>query len=426
MRVATASYGSSGDFLPTLAVAGAMVRRGHEVTLVANPVYAGQAAAAGVRFVPAGAPRDLSMAIRESPDLLDPLRGGGRLIRDWLVPDIAAVYPAMRDLLAGEPHDCVIAANTAYGGSWAAMERCVPSVLVAATPLVWLNPRAPMPLTPWRLPDGIDGLLMRTLRAITGLAMGRVLRGAAATCGTRCGDVSYEGPARAAVLHAGMWSPQVRPLAPGDPPGALVCGAARASGLAGAGAELSPAVREFLEAGPPPVVVALGSVFSQGNAPLLRNLAEACVALGERCLVVGHLPGERLPVGVMVVPAEPYEALFPRARGVVVHGGAGSTSEALRAGRPIGVLPFGFDQYALGRVVERLGCGVTLGSRSNERLRSGLRRLLDDPAIRQRAETVGRGFAAEPDGAEVLAREIEARAAGAGPTRAVSPPPSAG
>ena len=39
MKIVASSFGSAGDFLPTLAVGAALRRRGHEVQFVGNPFY---------------------------------------------------------------------------------------------------------------------------------------------------------------------------------------------------------------------------------------------------------------------------------------------------------------------------------------------------------------------------------------------------
>jgi hypothetical protein len=412
MRIVAASYGSAGDFVPTVAVAVALARRGHDVRLFANPTYAAALAGSGLDFRPAGEPHDLPAAVRQDPTLLDPAKGGRRLVTDWLLPDIRATCTAIRDDLAQRPADLALCANTSFGCWWAAAEHGVPHVTVAASPLVWLNPRAPMPLTPWALPALVDGLLMRAVRTLVGVGLGWALRRTARALGVRGVDTGYRGPERNPVLNAGMWSPEVRPSAPGDPPASAVCGTARASAWAGGGAELSNDLRAFLDAGAAPVVIALGSVFSQGSATLLHQVAQAVLACAARAVVVGHLPGPQ-PSGVHVVSSAPYNALFARAAAVVVHGGAGSTAEALRSGKPVAVIPFGFDQYAMARVVERLGCGLWIPGRERDAsgLTLALRRLLGDERFAHAASAVGARSSAERDGAEVAADIIEARMA---------------
>jgi UDP:flavonoid glycosyltransferase YjiC (YdhE family) len=67
VRCLASSFGSAGDFLPTLAVAGALRRRGHDVRFVANPAYAARVAGAGLDLIPAGAAVDVGAKIEQNP-----------------------------------------------------------------------------------------------------------------------------------------------------------------------------------------------------------------------------------------------------------------------------------------------------------------------------------------------------------------------
>jgi len=53
-----------------------------------------------------------------------------------------------------------------------------------------------------------------------------------------------------------------------------------------------------------------------------------------------------------------HSRLFPRLAAVVHHGGAGTTSAAMRAGVPQLVVPHFADQFHFGALVEDLGIGV--------------------------------------------------------------------
>jgi rhamnosyltransferase subunit B len=166
-----------------------------------------------------------------------------------------------------------------------------------------------------------------------------------------------------------------------------------------------------LAAGAPPVVVGLGSAFSRVAGDLLRDVATACADLDRRCLVVGHPGGVAFPSNTLAVRWAPHERVFSRAAAVVVHGGAGTTAEALRAGRPIVGVPFAYDQFTLCEYVERLGIGrrVRVKRRSRADLMAMLREVLSNAAMAQRATEAGARFAAEPDGAETAAEVIERR-----------------
>jgi UDP:flavonoid glycosyltransferase YjiC (YdhE family) len=121
-----------------------------------------------------------------------------------------------------------------------------------------------------------------------------------------------------------------------------------------------------------------------------------------------------LPPATLAVGYAPYDQVFPRAAAVVVHGGSGTTGEALRSGRPIVGVPIAYDQFTLCEWIERLGVGVRMAvaRRSRGDVRRALDGVLSDAAMQARAATYGPRFAAEPDGAEVAADEVERLVAG--------------
>jgi UDP:flavonoid glycosyltransferase YjiC (YdhE family) len=84
---------------------------------------------------------------------------------------------------------------------------------------------------------------------------------------------------------------------------------------------------------------------------------------------------------VLALPYIPYSHIFPKASVIIHQGGSGTTGEALRAGRPMLVVPYGWDQPDNAYRVERMGAGLHL-PRSRytvETATAALRRLLDNP-----------------------------------------------
>src|SRR5262249_3029191 len=159
--------------------------------------------------------------------------------------------------------------------------------------------------------------------------------------------VSYRASERMAAIQLGLWSPIVRGPVRGDPPNGTICGFARCSGFGGTQPDVPSDVDSFLAAGPPPVVVGLGSIYSLTSGSTLLSIAQACASDGHRCLVIGHPAGLKFPPNTLAVRYAAYDRVFARAAAVVVHGGAGTTGEALRCGRPVVGVPFGFDQFTL-------------------------------------------------------------------------------
>jgi len=76
VKIVASSFGSAGDFLPTLAVGAALRRRGHEVQFVGNPFYETRVRNAGLGFIPAGEHWDVYDKIEKNPAYADPANTG--------------------------------------------------------------------------------------------------------------------------------------------------------------------------------------------------------------------------------------------------------------------------------------------------------------------------------------------------------------
>ena len=130
-----------------------------------------------------------------------------------------------------------------------------------------------------------------------------------------------------------------------------------------------------------------------------------------RCLLAGENAADiraHAPDGIGVFDYAPHSTVMPRA-GVIVHqGGVGTTAQALRAGRPMLVVPFGQDQPDNARRVVGLGVARTIprGGYRIDRVVRELSALLSDPGYAQRAAAVGEQVRAER-GTATACDEIE-------------------
>ncbi|HLL99711.1 MAG TPA: nucleotide disphospho-sugar-binding domain-containing protein, partial [Pyrinomonadaceae bacterium] len=119
-------------------------------------------------------------------------------------------------------------------------------------------------------------------------------------------------------------------------------------------------------------------------------------------------PPEPLPDSVIAVNYAPYAKIFPRASAIVHQGGVGTTAQALRAGKPMLVMPCGSDQYDNGARIERLGAGHTIMRKryKTDRVAARLKQLFDNPSYEKTAAELGRRVQAE-NGVRVACDAIE-------------------
>jgi UDP:flavonoid glycosyltransferase YjiC (YdhE family) len=119
-----------------------------------------------------------------------------------------------------------------------------------------------------------------------------------------------------------------------------------------------------------------------------------------------------LPASILAWDYLPYARIFPHAAAIVHQGGVGTTAQALRAGRPMLIVPFAYDQPDHAARITRLGLGRKLDrSRCTaDRVARELTALFSTPGINARAETIGariraeRGTAAACDALETQLR----------------------
>jgi UDP:flavonoid glycosyltransferase YjiC (YdhE family) len=158
-------------------------------------------------------------------------------------------------------------------------------------------------------------------------------------------DPLFEGQHSPELVLALFSSVLARPH-PDWPPNVVVTG--HVFHDASHGAALSPELESFLSGGPAPLVFTLGSSIVLIASDFWRESIDAARTLGMRAVLLtgGFAANQpvRLPDGVLVVDRAPHQLLFPRARVVVHQGGAGTTAQALRAGRPMLVVPHSHDQ----------------------------------------------------------------------------------
>ncbi|MCQ2478615.1 MAG: glycosyltransferase [Clostridia bacterium] len=119
-------------------------------------------------------------------------------------------------------------------------------------------------------------------------------------------------------------------------------------------------LEDFLSAGEKPVFIGFGSMTDKNPEQLKSVIIDAAKKCKKRILLQAGWVGftaDDLPDNVHLVEFIPHEWLFNQVCGVVIHGGAGTTASALKAGKPILVVPFGTDQNFWGANVHNSGYG---------------------------------------------------------------------
>lgn len=156
-------------------------------------------------------------------------------------------------------------------------------------------------------------------------------------------------------------------------------------------------VLESLPMGVRRVYVSLGTVFND-KPEVYRALIAGAAATGAHVIVSAGASLEALASlrgpTVQLFRRVPQVQLLAQVDAVITHGGNNTVQECLGAGRPMVVVPFGGDQAANARRVERLGVGVHLPppSLSADTVRAALAGLFA-PAVVARAAALSGALA---------------------------------
>ncbi|WP_354697995.1 glycosyltransferase [Paraconexibacter sp. AEG42_29] len=413
MRITLLALGTRGDVWPQIALASHLVDRDHDVTVATTVGFAPLVAGSGARLAPM--PTDLTTFLAGDKGQAVLRSGGPRAVEA-----MGTYYSGFSDALDAATLTAVEGAEAVFGNQ-ITFERAavVSEALGIPAGIAWPMPLGPTGAYPSAmLEPGFGGarvnlLSHRLVYAGWQLGVRSDLRAFRRRLGLAPGGPSglrRYAAARALQLHA--FSPSLLPrptdLGPEQPMTGLWQLPARIR--EGAGEAVPAAVDAWIDEGPPPVYLGLGSMPVPDTQRMLADVAAVTSELGVRglidatwCADAGPLPGHLHAVG-----STDHDLLLPRCRAAVHHGGHGTLAAGLRAGLPTLVCSVFADQPFWGRRVERLGVGAHVRFRKLDRatLRTGLARVLE-PATARRATQLGAAIRAEGDGTVRAATAVD-------------------
>jgi UDP:flavonoid glycosyltransferase YjiC (YdhE family) len=388
-RILVATIGSLGDLHPCLALALELQRRGHHITIASTPFYREKVEALGLAFHgirPDWDPTNAEL-IRQCEDMK---RGPEILFRKLILPHLRDTYS---DLLpAAQQADFMLAGEIVFPIPLIAEKLRLPWASVILSPASFVSAHDPPILAnvPWLIHVRKFGI--PAYRAV--LNLGRLsirhwwkpVRDLRREIGLRpqCDPVFRDkfSPTLVLALFSRVlaqpqpdWPPQT--MQPGfvyfDQPGPQI--------------SPGPELAAFLAAGEPPLVFTLGSTAVHNPGNFFDASAEAAKQLRRRAILLGATQQPDTPE-ILALSYAPYSQVFPHAAAIVHQGGSGTTAQALRAGRPMLIVPYGWDQPDNGARVQRFGAGLTLARAhyNAATAAAALRQLLADPTFARHAE----------------------------------------
>lgn len=416
-RILLTTFGSLGDLHPYMALALGLQARGHEVAIAASDVYRGKIERAGIGFHPVRPtlppPKEAQETIAR---VMHPRRGPEYLFKHLLLPALRESYEDLTAAANGA--DILITHMITLAAPLVAERLSLPWVSCALQPSIFLSAFDP-PLfggAPWlawayRLGSAGARALLGIVRSVqtAWLAPVRRFRKELGLPSLAATDLDMQ---ISPFLHLALFSRVLGSPQPDWPPQTRQAGFCFYDRLE-EGQGLSKEIEEFLQAGTPPIVFTLGSSAVMNPGSFFNvSLEAARIAGGRALLLVGADPGnilnQRLPEGMLAAPYAPYSEVFPRCAAIVHQGGAGTTAQALRAGRPQLVVPFAYDQPDNAARVARAGAGSVLRLRSYNphRASAELRALMTAPSSAECAEQLA-GLVRSEEGVGTACDAIE-------------------
>jgi len=403
VKITVFAAGSRGDIQPCIVLSKGLQQAGYQVRLAAPEDFAGFVQSHGVDFYPLRGDVQQIMASDTGRKFMESgganpfksIRAIRTLIRPVIKQMVDDAYAACRD------SDAIIClgVQSSFGQSIADALH-IPIINIEPTPL--LATKA-FPAPSWPIQRNLGGLH----NYLSGRAMFEVVwqwyRPCVNEFRQRLCLVPYSSVSVYRALRStpmlSAYSSTLIPHPPDWPTSVHVTGYLFLDSQADwlPSAELNA----FLEAGEPPVYIGFGSMSGRNPQQLAELILEALAKSGQRGLLLtgwGGLRAERVPKNVFVVESAPHSWLFPRMAAVVHHGGAGTTAEGLRAGRPTVIVPFAFDQFFWGARVGALGLGpapMPIKRLTSERLAHAISTAVTDASMKQRAKSCGEAIRAE-------------------------------
>ena len=413
-RIVFAVFGSLGDLHPHIALALELRRRGQTIVFCTLEYYREKIGLLGFEFFPMRpniSPEDEEMA----RDLMDAKKGTEKIIRELLFPVVRESYA---DLTAAVKNsDLLISSEAAYAAPMVAEKTGIKWITTTLAPAGFLSVYDPFvpPTMPWLaylrfLGAGFHRLLYAPLNKLL-WSWGEPVRKFRQELGLRTDIEPIFRDKFSPLLNLAMFSKVLGTPQPDWHQPTVQTGFCFYDGKEDLG-QMPPGLSEFLAKGEPPIVFTLGSAAVWDARNFFEDSAAAAKRLNRRAILIlgENAHPANLSDDVAVFDYAPYSEVFPRAVCVVHQGGVGTTSQVLRAGVPMLVVPFSHDQPDNAARCVRAGLARTISREkyNQESAARELGQLLKNQSYRTKAGQAKSVIDSE-NGAETACNALEER-----------------
>ncbi|PQV64875.1 UDP:flavonoid glycosyltransferase YjiC, YdhE family [Abditibacterium utsteinense] len=378
MNILFSTFGSLGDLHPYLAVALEAKARGHRPVFATAPKYQAKIEALGLEFravrpdLPAE--NDFSDLARRVMDLKD---GPRYLFEEIINPNLRNSYADL--LAASEDADVLITHPAVISGPLVAQKMKKKWLSSALAPIsLWSKLDPPTPPTVPHL-DFLRALgpiwptIMFTLgRAGTRNWVSNVEKLRDEIGVSSLGHPMFEGqfsPFGTLALFSPLFAPPQRDwprktTAAGfcfyDASGISTKNEADSSIVETNSTTVEANWRDWISRGKAPIVFTLGSSAVHDAGDFWTESARVTKNEGARAIFLTARTYQSDSDEILALDYAPHSEIFPLARLIVHQGGAGTTAQALRAGKPQIVTPYAHDQPDNARRLRKLGIALSI------------------------------------------------------------------
>lgn len=418
MRIVLTTFGTFGDVHPLIGLSLELKRRGHTPVLAIPEMFREKIEPLGIEFAPVRPEQDPHDK-RLVAMIYDIKHGTERGLREFLFPSIRESY---EDLLAAVSADggadLMVAGELAYAAPIVAEKTGLPWASYALAPFSFFSAYDPPVLPPYPLLAKVQAVVPGTGQVVARFARfvtrkwPEPIYELRKQLGLPPGEDPIFDAKHSKQLVLALFSKVLGEKQKDWPRQTRTTGFVFYDNDTGA-QDLDPGLRQFLDDGPAPLVFTLGSAAVLDAGTFYEESARVAEQLGQRAvLLVGHEPGNhpkrKLPQNIFVADYAPYSQILPYASVVVHQGGVGTTAQAMRAGKPMLVMPYSHDQPDNARRVRRLGVAEVIGRKkyNAQAALKPLRALLEDPAYARNAVEIAKQVEAE-HGVETACSALE-------------------
>lgn len=413
-RIVLTTIGSFGDLHPKIAIAFELRKRGHDVAFATHKEYQDKIEALGFEFHRMRPDNTALNDPEEMARMMDLKTGTEYVINNWVCANLRETYTDLMD--CAKDADFIITGEGVVAARLVAEKLEIPWAFAVLQPASFLSVYDPsvLPVLPFLAKlRGLGAIANRGIIQLSKVVskswaepihqLRREL-GLPPLTGSPFIDDKYS-----PYLVLAMFSPAFAKPQPDWATNTVITGFTFYDGSEG-GAELTPELEQFLNAGEPPIVFTLGSAAVMAPGRFYEESIQAAKSLNRRAvLLMGkNVPPENLSEDTIAISYAPYSQIFSRACAIVHQGGIGTTAQALRAACPTLVMPYSHDQPDNAARVERLGTSRTIPRKqySASRVAKELSELLENPSYAAKAAEIGRIIQAE-DGVGAACDAIE-------------------